>query len=114
MPNLNTLIKVASAIGNDPYFVATVQSGLNAKQNVINDNGLSINKVDGLQSQLNSKYNKSEVDNLLDNVSVSVSNISGLQTALDSKASTTQLNSKQDVINDNGLSMSKFMAYHHL
>ena len=46
------------------------------------------------------------MDNLLSNVSVSVSNISGLQTALDSKASTTQLNSKQDVIIDNGRSMS--------
>ena len=59
--NLNTLSKVASAIGNDPFFVATVQSGLNAKQNVINDNGLPISKIDGLQSQHNNKFNKSEV-----------------------------------------------------
>jgi len=60
--NLNTLSKVASAIGNDPYFVATIQSGLNAKQNVINDNGLPISKIDGLQSQLNNKFNQPEVD----------------------------------------------------
>jgi hypothetical protein len=53
--NLNTLSKVASAIGNDPYFVATSQTGLNAKQNVINDPGLPISKVDGLQPPIINK-----------------------------------------------------------
>ena len=91
--NLNTIAKLAVAIGNDTSFNSNIQTQLNGKQNIIADGGLSISKIAGLDTQLQTKYSKSEVDALLagkqsvlTDSSISISKIINLQNELNDKA----------------------------
>ena len=92
--SLNTIAKIAQSLGNNTNLHTNIQQQLTAKQDVITDNSLSISKIAGLTSELNNKYNKSDVDSLLlqkqsvltDN-SITMSKVVGLQTELDKKAS---------------------------
>jgi hypothetical protein len=92
--SLNTIAKIAQSLGNNTNLNTNIQQQLTAKQDVITDNSLSISKIAGLTSELNNKYNKSDVDSLLlqkqsvltDN-SITMNKVIGLQTELDKKAS---------------------------
>ena len=51
---------------------------------------MTISKVAGLQTQLNDRYTKDEVDDSIDNTIVVIDQVDGLQTNLDTKATVTQ------------------------
>ena len=63
--SLNTIAKIAQSLGNNTNLNDSIQQQLSAKQDVITDNSLSISKVAGLTSELQNKYNKSDVDSSL-------------------------------------------------
>jgi hypothetical protein len=104
-----------------------LQASLDAKQNIITDNSLTIARTNGLQTALDSRYTKIAVDTLLtskqDNITDNALNIAhtnGLQTALDAKLGKienipitqvtnlqTVLAGKQDMIADNSLPIVK-------
>ena len=64
---------------------------LATKQNTIVDGSLTIARTSGLQTELNSRYTKTETDTLLNNKlsatgSIPISQVTNLQTSLDNKA----------------------------
>jgi hypothetical protein len=59
---------------------------------------LTISKVAGLQTQLNDRYTKDEVDDSIDNSIVVIDQIEGLHTILDTKTTVTQFNQTQDAL----------------
>ena len=69
-----------------------LQASLDAKQNIITDNSLTIGRTNGLQTALDNRYTKIAVDTLLtskqDNITINsldITHTNGLQTALDAK-----------------------------
>ena len=105
---LNTINKLAIAVNNDPQYSTWVQNQLNSKQPTITAaNPLLFSQVNGLQTALDSKVNQSQLDGLMVTPTTTIDKVIGLQTILDLKATTAQLNTKQDIIEENSLSISK-------
>ena len=105
--NLNTLGQISKSIGNDNQINTSLQNEINLKQNIIPDESLTISKVAGLQTQLNDRYTKDEVDDLIDSTIVEIDQVEGLQTILDTKATVPQLNQTQDVITSGSVTIDK-------
>ena len=96
--NLNTLAKLAQSIGNNANLNINIQEQLNGKQNVIMDNSLPMNKIAGLDIELQNKYTKTEVNALLAGKqslltvdSVPITHVINLQSELDKKTNNTDL-----------------------
>ena len=64
--NMNTIATISHSLKNEPLFALKIQTQLNTKQDVINDDSLPISRVKNLQTILENTYDKSEVNDLLD------------------------------------------------
>ena len=85
---MDTLQKIASAIGDDPNFFTSINNRLAAKQDLIEDGDLSIAKTNGLQIAINAKQN------LILDGDLTIAKTNGLQGALDAKAAAADVYNK--------------------